>query len=51
MFKARSSFSRDAVCRKSDYVFFRQIVRLLTLADISERNVLVSQRLNYAFAN
>lgn len=31
--------------------FFRQIVRLLTLADISQRNVLVSQRLNYALAN
>lgn len=32
-------------------VSFRQIVRLLTLADIRERNVLVSQRLHYAFAN
>lgn len=51
MSKARRCFSRDALCRKSDCVYFRQIVRLLTLADISERNVLVSQRLNYAFAN
>lgn len=49
--KAKRCFSRDAVCRKSDYVSLRQIVRLLTSADISERNVLVSQRLNYAFAN
>lgn len=49
--KARRCFSGDAVCRKSDYVSFRQIVRLLTSADISERNVLVSLRLNYAFAN
>lgn len=36
---------------ENDYVSLRQTVRLLTLADISERNVLVSQRLNYAFAN
>lgn len=36
---------------ENDYVSLTQTVRLLTLADISERNVLVSQRLNYAFAN
>lgn len=49
--KARRCFPGDTVCGNSDYVSFRQIVRLLTLADISERNVLVSPRLNYAFAN
>lgn len=30
----------------SDCVSLRQIVRFLSLADVSERNVLVSQRLN-----
>lgn len=48
--KGRRCFSRNAVCRKSDYVSFRQIVRLLTLADINEKDVLVSHRLNYPFA-